>query len=227
MTQLEASKVAVVALATPEQLRERIKRKSRLKGRQADDASLAEVRALLGDKPAAGWRRDLLIEQLHLLNDSYGALHERHLAALAKEINVPMAEVFEVASFYHHFEVLADGDVAVSLTVRVCDGLSCELAGARDLLKRLPALLGSEVHVIAAPCLGRCEQAPVAVVHQCPVPSATVERVTAALNRCSHRAGTMPRPTCRPPSSTMTPTARVAATGWPPKSSRARATATI
>ncbi len=187
MKQVQASQgsdSAVVVLATPDEMRQRILRKSRLKGRQADDVSLAEVRALLGPKPAAGWRRDLLIEQLHLLNDRYRALHERHLTALAKEINVPMAEVYEVASFYHHFEVLADGEAAAGLTVRVCDGLSCEMAGAKDLLQRLPALLGTEVHVIAAPCVGRCEQAPVAVVHQCPVPAATVERVVAAVQGC-------------------------------------------
>ena len=177
--------VATVALATPDQLRERIRRKSRLKGRQPDDAALAEVRALLGPKPAAGWRRDLLIEQLHLLNDRYLALHERHLVALAREVNVPMAEVFEVASFYHHFEVLGDGEAASPLTVRVCDGLSCEMAGAKDLLARLPALLGSEVHVIAAPCVGRCEQAPVAVVHQCPVPRATSASVAEAVRSCA------------------------------------------
>ena len=185
MKQSQASGgAATVALATPDQLRERIRRKSRLKGRQPDETSLSEVRALLGAKPAAGWRRDLLIEQLHLLNDRYLALHERHLVALAREVNVPMAEVFEVASFYHHFEILAEGEAAASLTVRVCDGLSCEMAGARDLLQRLPDLLGSEVHVIAAPCLGRCEQAPVAVVHQCPVPSATLESVAAAVSEC-------------------------------------------
>ena len=137
-----------VVLATPDQLRERIRQKSKLKGRQADDISRAEVVALLGARPAEGYRRDLLIENLHLLNDTYRCLHERHLVALAKEMNIPMAEVYEVATFYHHFEVLKgvkDGDlivdgVAPALTIRVCDGLSCELAGAQDLLKRLPAI---------------------------------------------------------------------------------------
>ena len=89
-----------------DQLRERIRRKSQLKGRQADDASLAEVRALIGPRPADGHRRDLLIEHLHRLNDAYRCLHERHLVALAKEMNMPMAEVYEVATFYHHFEVV-------------------------------------------------------------------------------------------------------------------------
>ena len=190
MKPVEASQALVVATATPQELRERIRRKSRLKGRQVDEAALAEVRTLLGPKPAAGWRRDLLIEQLHLLNDRWLGLHERHLVALAKEVNVPMAEVFEVASFYHHFEVVRDGEAAPGLTVRVCDGLSCELAGAQSLLQRLPAILGADVRVMAAPCVGRCEQAPVAVVHQCPVPAATVERVAEAVQqgRTAHPA---------------------------------------
>ena len=179
-----------VVLATPDQLRERIRQKSKLKGRQADDISRAEVVALLGARPAEGYRRDLLIENLHLLNDTYRCLHERHLVALAKEMNIPMAEVYEVATFYHHFEVVkgikqdtGDGDVIVdgtapALTIRVCDGLSCELAGAQDLLKRLPAILGNpDMRVIPAPCLGRCEQAPVVAVHQRNVPYATLESV--------------------------------------------------
>jgi formate dehydrogenase len=178
--------VQAVTLATVDQLRERIRRKSKLKGRQADDASLEEVRALTGPRPAEGHRRDLLIEYLHLLNDAYRCLHGRHLVALAKEMNLPMAEVYEVATFYHHFEVLKGDDAAPGLVVRVCDGLSCELAGAQDLLARLsalPALLGADVRVMAAPCLGRCEQAPVAVVHQTPVPLATPESVVYESNR--------------------------------------------
>ncbi|MEO8057851.1 MAG: NADH-ubiquinone oxidoreductase-F iron-sulfur binding region domain-containing protein [Burkholderiales bacterium] len=171
----------VVGATTVDEMRQRIKRKSRLKGRQPDDAARAEVHALLGEKPEAGWRRDRLIEHLHLLNDAYLGLHERHLVALAKETNVPMAEVYEVATFYHHFEVLGDGERAAAITVRVCDGLSCEMAGARELLARLPTLLGAEVNVIAAPCVGRCEQAPVAVVHQCPVPRADEDAVVAAV----------------------------------------------
>ncbi|MDB5743471.1 MAG: NAD-dependent formate dehydrogenase flavoprotein subunit [Polaromonas sp.] len=176
----------VVPLATVEQLRERIRRKAKLKGRQADETSLEEVRALVGPRPVEGHRRDLLIEHLHRLNDVWRCLHDRHLVALAKEMNIPMAEVYEVATFYHHFEVVkgdADGDgVAPGLTVRVCDGLACELAGASGLLARLPALLGAqEVRVIAAPCIGRCEQAPAAVVHQTPVPFATPASVVAAV----------------------------------------------
>ena len=176
-----------VTLGTVDDMRERIRRKSKLKGRQADDVSLLEVRALLGEKPETGHRRDLLIEHLHQLNDAYLCLHDRHLVALAKEMNIPMAEVFEVATFYHHFDVVrgdeqGDGTVP-ALTVRVCDGLSCEMAGAQNLLARLPALLGdANVRVIPAPCLGRCEQAPVAVVHQNPVPLATAEAVVLVVN---------------------------------------------
>ena len=150
-----------------------------LKGRQAEDVSLKEVQDLVGvDAP----RRDLLIEYLHLLNDAYRGLHERHLVALAKVMNIPMAEVYEVATFYHHFEVIRDGDVAADLTIRVCNGLSCELAGASQLIEKLPQLLGNpKIKVIAAPCVGRCEQSPIAVVHQNAVVHATTESVLAAV----------------------------------------------
>ena len=149
------------------------------KGRQVEPAVLAELRAWLGDAPL---RRDLLIEYLHAINDSLRCLPAPHLAALAQLMKLPQAEVFEVASFYHHFDVVkegADGQVAAApaMTVRVCDGLACELAGAQELLSRLPALLGGEVRVIPAPCIGRCDTAPAAVVHQCPVPHATPQSV--------------------------------------------------
>ena len=171
--------VKAVALATADDLRETIRRKSKLKGRQADDASLAEVRRLIGK---AADRRDLLIENLHKLNDEYRALHDRHLVALAKEMNLPMAEVYEVATFYHHFEVVRGNDPVADITIRVCDGIACELAGAQNLLAKLPTILGNpKVKVIAAPCVGRCEQAPVAVVHQYPVLFATADKVQAAV----------------------------------------------
>ena len=184
----EINEIKAVAIATVDELRERIKRKSKLKGRQADDASIDEVRALIGLKPAEGHRRDLLIEHLHKLNDAYRCLHDRHLVALSKEMNIPMAEVYEVATFYHHFEVVRGDEKAPGVTIRVCDGLACELAGAQDLLARLPALLGdADARVIAAPCIGRCEQAPAAVVHQCPVPFATPEAVISVLNSGSRQ----------------------------------------
>ncbi len=166
-------------LASPDALRERIRRAARPKGRQADEAALAEVAALLGPMPAGGWPRDLLIEQLHALNDAVGALREPHLVALAKLLNRPMAEVAEVASFYHHFHVVPAGADVPELVVRVCDGLSCSLAGAQDLLARLPALLGRAVRLEAAPCIGRCEQAPAVAVHQQVVVHATAEAVAA------------------------------------------------
>ena len=171
--------VKAVAIATADDLRETIRRKSKLKGRQADDSSLQEVRMLIGNAPH---RRDLLIEYLHKLNDEYRALHDRHLTALAKEMNIPMSEVYEVATFYHHFEVVRGDDPVADITVRVCDGVSCELAGAKHLLEKLPALLGNpKVKVIPAPCVGRCEQAPIAVVHQHPVLFATLDKITAAV----------------------------------------------
>ena len=175
-----SKEVSAVAVATAEDLRETIRRKSKLKGRQADDASIAEVRQLIGNAPH---RRDLLIENLHKLNDEYRALHDRHLVALAKEMNLPMSEVYEVATFYHHFEVVRGNDPVADITVRVCDGVACELAGAQNLLTKLPAILGDpNVKVVAAPCVGRCEQAPVAVVHQYPVIFATTDKVKAAVN---------------------------------------------
>ena len=164
-------------------LRQSLKRHAKLKGRQPDDASLAEVRALIGPRPEGGHRRDLLIEHLHLLQDAYLGLHERHLVALAREMNIPMAEVYEVASFYHHFDLLREGESAAALTVRVCDGLPCEMQGAQALLEKLPAILGAEVRVISAPCIGRCEQAPAAMVGQWAVPWASVEKIAQV---CGH-----------------------------------------
>lgn len=151
-----------------------------LKGRQPDAAARAAVRDALTPLAAGGLRRDALIEYLHALNDREGALREGHLVALAAELGVPVVEVFEVASFYHHFEVVRDDATVPRLTVRVCDGLSCAMAGAADLLSRLPALLDADVRVVAAPCIGRCETAPAALVGQRPVVHARPETVAAA-----------------------------------------------
>ena len=180
--------MALLSSITADEMRLKIRQKSQLKGRQVDESATAEVLALIGSGP---YRRDLLIEYLHLINDHHHALYERHLVALAKAMNLPMVEVFEVASFYHHFEILRDDQNAPSLTIRVCDGLSCELSGARDLLKRLTHLLGNDtIKVIPAPCVGRCEHAPVAVVHQNPIDQATPERVQEAVsqNLTHHRS---------------------------------------
>jgi NADH:ubiquinone oxidoreductase subunit F (NADH-binding)/NADH:ubiquinone oxidoreductase subunit E len=151
------------------------------KGRTVDPQAIAQVEGLIGAPP---YRHDLLIEYLHLINDRYKQLTAPHLAALARLLGLAQTEVYEVATFYHHFDVVKearDGSLPPppALTVRVCDGLSCEMAGAKQLLERLPDLLGRGVRVIAAPCVGRCEQAPVAVVHQKPVPEATLAAVKA------------------------------------------------
>jgi formate dehydrogenase len=170
---------ATAVLATADDLRARIRRAAQPKGRQPDETALAEVAAVLGPVPAGGYARDLLIEQLHRLNDAVGALREPHLVALAKLLNRPMAEVAEVASFYHHFAIVPAGAAVPELVVRVCDGLSCSLAGAQDLLARLPALLGRAVKLEPAPCIGRCEQAPAVAVHQQVVVHATPAAVAA------------------------------------------------
>jgi formate dehydrogenase len=149
------------------------------KGRVVDPRALEDVRALLGDSPR---RRDLLIEHLHLIQDRFGHLSARHLSALAAEMKMAMAEVYEVATFYHHFDVVKEGETAPPLlTVRVCDSIACELAGAHALLEALPGVLGQEVRVLHAPCVGRCETAPVAVVGQNPIPHATVADVVVAV----------------------------------------------
>jgi formate dehydrogenase beta subunit len=153
-----------------------------LKGRQVDAAARAEVSALIeSSRWGAEIRRDLLIEYLHLLQDEYLALYARHLVALADILRIGMAEVYEVATFYHHFDVLRDEQTPSRVTVRVCDGLSCELAGARELLDQLPQLLGADVRVIAAPCIGRCAQAPAVCVHQTVVDHAKPESVQTVL----------------------------------------------
>jgi formate dehydrogenase len=132
------------------------------KGRQVDPAALAEVQALLGERER---RRDLLIEHLHLLQDRYGCLHARHLAALAEEMRLALVEVYEVASFYAHFDIVMDGEAPPpALTVRVCDSLSCELAGALPLLDELRRHFGDRVRVVRAPCMGGCDKAPVVAI---------------------------------------------------------------
>jgi len=151
------------------------------KGRAVDAKALAQVQQLLGDAPR---RRDLLIEHLHKLNDHYGHLPAAPLAALAQEMRLALTEVYEVATFYHHFEVVKEGEAAPPpLTVRVCDSIACELAGAHDLLKMN---LGPGVRVIPAPCVGRCEVAPCVHVGQNPIGNATAEKVRAAVQKKAH-----------------------------------------
>jgi formate dehydrogenase len=132
------------------------------KGRQVDPAALAEVQALLGEGQR---RRDLLIEHLHLLQDHFGCLHARHLAALADEMRLALVEVYEVASFYAHFDIVMDGEKPPpSVTVRICDSLTCELAGAQRLLSELQTSLGEGARVVRAPCMGGCDRAPLAAI---------------------------------------------------------------
>src|SRR5438552_19008110 len=115
------------------------------KGRRVDAGALEEVQRLLGHESR---ERDLLIEHLHKIQDSFGHLSAAHLAALAQEMRLAQTEVFEVATFYHHFDVVKEGETApATLTVRVCDGLSCEMARARDLLDKLPSIVGKDIRV--------------------------------------------------------------------------------
>ncbi|PUE37877.1 NADH-ubiquinone oxidoreductase-F iron-sulfur binding region domain-containing protein [Limnohabitans sp. Hippo4] len=183
MTREEIKSHTIVTLASAEEMALQLRQRRQLKGRQADETSLQEVQQLLGmASDVLKERRDLLIEHLHKLNDTHRGLHQRHLVALAKLMNMAMAEVYEVATFYHHFEVLQDGEQAPQFTVRVCDGLSCDMAGAATLLGKLQASLGADqVKVVAAPCMGRCEQAPVAVVHQHEIGHASVDQVMQAV----------------------------------------------
>jgi len=150
------------------------------KGRPIDLEALEEIRTLLGHAPR---RRDLLIEHLHKIQDTYHYLSAKHLVALAHEMKLAPTEVYEVATFYHHFDVVKEGEnPPPPITVRVCESVSCEMAGAKPLLEALRKGLGEGVRVIPAPCVGRCQHAPVAVVHQNPVDHATPESVQAAVN---------------------------------------------
>ncbi len=153
------------------------------KGRQVDPQALDEVRALLTDRPR---RRDLLIEHLHLIQDHYGHLSAAHLAALAAEMKLAQTEVYEVATFYSHFDVVKDGPAPPAVTVRVCDSLSCAMAGAETLLAKLPKILGKDVRVVRAPCMGACDRAPVAAVGHVQTFNATPDKIAAAVKAKPH-----------------------------------------
>ena len=150
------------------------------KGRQFEDQALADVQALLGDKPR---RRDLLIEHLHLIQDAYGHLSAAHLRALAEEMRMAQAEIYEVATFYAHFDVVKEGEAAPpDLTIRVCDSLSCEMAGAQQLKAALEAGHDpAKVRILRAPCMGRCDTAPVLEIGHNHIDHATPEKVLAAI----------------------------------------------
>ncbi|HTS39560.1 MAG TPA: NAD(P)H-dependent oxidoreductase subunit E [Xanthobacteraceae bacterium] len=154
------------------------------KGRQVDPRALEEVRALLGERSR---QRDLLIEHLHLIQDKYGYLSAAHLTALASEMKLALTEVYEVATFYAHFDVVKEGETPPpETTVRVCDSLSCAMAGAEKLLAELPKKLGAQVRVVRAPCMGACDRAPVCAVGHVQVMKATTDSVSAAAKSKPH-----------------------------------------
>ncbi|MBL8514648.1 MAG: NAD(P)H-dependent oxidoreductase subunit E [Betaproteobacteria bacterium] len=166
------------------EIRGRMKSRTTPKGRQVDVGARDEIAALLAGREV---RRDLLIEFLHLIQDKHGHLSAAHLNALAEAMKLPQAEVFEVASFYHHFDIVKEGETAPpALTVRVCETLSCAMAGSQELLDKLPGTMGKDVRVIAAPCIGRCAEAPAVCVGQHAFGHATVGGVMDAVS--AHRA---------------------------------------
>jgi formate dehydrogenase len=154
------------------------------KGRQVDPVALEDVRALLTDRPR---RRDLLIEHLHLIQDHYHHISAAHLAALAAEMKMALAEVYEVATFYSHFDVVKEGEEAPpAITVRVCDSISCAMAGAEALIEKLPKILGKDVRVVRAPCMGACDSAPAVAVGHVQTLKATPDTVAAAAKSNPH-----------------------------------------
>src|SRR4051794_6672956 len=154
------------------------------KGRQIDPAAADEIAALLGDRSR---QRDLLIEHLHLIQDKYGYISSAHLTALAAEMKLAQTEVYEVATFYAHFDVVKEGETPPPpVTVRVCDSLSCAMAGADRLLKDLPATLGPNVRVVRAPCMGACDHAPVCAVGHVQVTNANASSVKSIAYPTTH-----------------------------------------
>ena len=162
---------------------ENIKKKNKryqVKGRQVTNSAASDIKYLLGDRPR---RDDLLIEYLHLIQDTYKHVSAEHMAALAEELRLAMAEVYEVATFYHHFDVVKEGEkTPAPLTVRVCDGITCEMKGAKALKQELLAKCETGVRVISAPCVGACDRAPVAVVGQNQVHKASTKSVISTVN---------------------------------------------
>ena len=162
----------VLASLTPAK---RNRKSGRPKGRTVDATALSQVQALLGDAPR---HADLLIEHLHRIQDAHGHLSAAHLVALAEELGLTIAEVFEVASFYHHFDVVKESqNTPPEITLRVCDSISCALAGAEELIEGLKRTLGEEIRIQRVPCVGRCDQAPVAVLGRNPVSEASIDRL--------------------------------------------------
>jgi len=170
-----------IAEKNPQRADKRGKRgRGKIKGRVVDINALLEVQSLLGDASRA---KDLLIEHLHKIQDKFGHLSAMHLVALASEMKLATTEVYEVASFYHHFDVVKENDTAPpALTVRVCESVSCEMAGANELVAALESSLGDGVRVQRVPCVGRCDKAPVAVVGQFTVDQANADSVKSAVD---------------------------------------------
>ena len=152
------------------------------RGRQAQNFHLEEISKLLGDKPR---RKDLLIEFLHLIQDKFGCINFEHVSALAEELKLAQAEIYEVATFYAHFDVIKEGELPPPpTTIRVCDSLSCELNGAQSLLNSiLGATNSSEVRVLRAPCMGRCDTAPVLEIGHNHIDNATLEKTKRAISK--------------------------------------------
>jgi formate dehydrogenase len=160
------------------------------KGRQVEPRALDEVRALLGDRER---RRDLLIEHLHVIQDRYGHLSASHLAALASEMKLALAEVYEVATFYAHFDVVKEGETPPpAITVRVCDSLSCAMAGAENLLDTMKEKLGPAVRIMRAPCMGACDRAPAVAIGHVQVMHATPQKITEAMAHGTHAHAAKP-----------------------------------
>ncbi len=155
------------------------RRRGKPRGRQVDQVALNQLRTLPGfDLP----KRELLIEYLHVINDKEGYLHSRNIVALASLLKISPVEVFEVASFYHHFDIVRDDEpLPPPLTVRVCDSVSCELAGAKELVDALEAGLQESIRIQRVPCVGRCDKAPVATIKHRPVEQATVSKIRTAI----------------------------------------------
>ncbi|TSA15480.1 MAG: NADH-quinone oxidoreductase subunit F [Comamonadaceae bacterium] len=157
------------------------KSRSNLKGRVVDPQALTEVTALLGAQPL---RRDLLIEYLHRIQDARGHISAAHIVALAAQLKLSQTEVYEVATFYHHFDVVKEGQAAPPpFTVRVCESLSCAMAGSKELSQALAALALEDVRIVPVPCVGRCHAAPVAVVGHNPIDGASVASVCEAVRK--------------------------------------------
>lgn len=157
------------------------RRRTRGKGRRVEREAQAAVRAAISNLPK---RKDLLVEYLHCLQDRYGHLSAAQLVALADELRLAPAEIFEVATFYHHFDVVVEGEKPPPpITLRVCDSITCEMLGAEALIASLESSVTDDVRVQRVPCVGRCEQAPVAVVGQRPVPRAELTEISKLIRK--------------------------------------------